>query len=203
MCRWYGSMRSSPDTPRTGLVLPGRQFASSSSPPTPHTSGLRAHGTNRGSRAPGVKVVLPSRQFSSIAPADTLRNKVILLQRRQFSSSSSPATPRTTVVLASRQFSSSSSPDTPRTKVLRKSRQFSSSSSPPTPRTTVVLASHQFSSSSSPDTRAHETPLPMFSILGVLGWVWLLSVCVGLICPKYSLVSVSELYHPLHIDQPK
>ena len=45
--------------------------------------------------------------------------------------------------------------------------------------------------------------LPMFSILGVLGWVWLLSVCVGLICPKYSSVSVSELYHPLHIDQPK
>ena len=44
--------------------------------------------------------------------------------------------------------------------------------------------------------------LPMFSILGVLGWVWLLSVCVGLICPIYSLMSVSELYHPLHIDQP-
>ena len=42
--------------------------------------------------------------------------------------------------------------------------------------------------------------LLMFSVLGVLGWVWLLSVCVGLICPIYSLMSVSEFFHPLHID---
>ena len=57
---------------------------------------------------------------------------------------------RTTVVLQSRQFSSSSSPDTPRTQVVLQLRQFSSSSSPHTPRTKVVLESRQFSSSSSP-----------------------------------------------------
>ena len=38
--------------------------------------------------------------------------------KTQFSSSSSPASPRTKVVLQSHQFSSSSSPDTPRTKVV-------------------------------------------------------------------------------------
>ena len=47
--------------------------------------------------------------------------------------------PRTKVVLQSRQFSSSSSPDTLRIKVVLQSRQFSSSSSPDTPRTWWLL----------------------------------------------------------------
>ena len=59
------------------------------------------------------------------------------------------------VVLQSRQFSSSSSPDTPRTKVVLQLRQFSSSSSPDTPRTKVVLQSRQFSASSSTDCSAY------------------------------------------------
>ena len=41
-------------TPRTGVVLPSRQFSSSSSPDTPRT-----------------RVVLPSRQFSSSSSPDT------------------------------------------------------------------------------------------------------------------------------------
>ena len=96
-------------------------------------------------------VVLQSRQFSSSSSPDT--------PRHQFSSSSSllklyyqvasshlppPQILRATVVLQSRQFSSSSSPDTPR-------HQFSSSSSPATPRTKVVLQSRQFSASCSTD----------------------------------------------------
>ena len=94
--------------------------------------------------APCTKVLLPSRQFSSSSSPDTPRTQVVL-PSRQFSSSSSPDTPRTNVVLPSHQFSSSHSPDTPRTKVVLPSRQFSSSSSPATPRTKVVLQSRQFS----------------------------------------------------------
>ena len=75
----------------------------------------------------------------------------VLLPRRQFSSSSSPDTPRTQAVLPS-QLSSSSSPHTPPTTVVLQSRQFSSSSSPGTPRTTVALPSQQCSSSSSAAT---------------------------------------------------
>ena len=97
--------------------------------------------------APQVLRAIPlqSRQFSSSSSPDTPRTKVVL-PCRQFSFSSSPATPRTKVVLQSRQFSSSSSLYTPRTKVVLQSRQFSSSSSPDTPRTKVVLQSRQFSS---------------------------------------------------------
>ena len=73
--------------------------------------------------APCTKVLLPSRQFSSSSSPDTPRTQVVL-RSRQFSSSHSPATPRTKVVLPSRQLSSSSSPATPRTKVLVPSRQF-------------------------------------------------------------------------------
>ena len=65
--------------------------------------------------------------------------ELVLLPTCQFSSSSSPDTPRTQVVLPSHQFSSSSCPDTPHTTVVLPSRQFSSSSSPETPPTTVVL----------------------------------------------------------------
>ena len=97
------------------------------------------------------KVVLQSRQFSASSSPATPRTTVVL-QSRQFSSSSSPASPRTKVVLQSHQFSSSNSPDTPRTKVVLQSRQFSSSHSPATPRTNVVLPSRQFSSSSSPSS---------------------------------------------------
>ena len=87
--------------PRAKVVLPSRQFSSSSSPDTPRT-----------------KVALPSRQFSSSSSPDTPRAKVAL-QSRQFSSSSSSSSPgalRTKVVLQ-------------RTKVVPQSRQFSASSS--------------------------------------------------------------------------
>ena len=104
--------------------------------------------------APRTKVVLQSRQFSSSSSADTPRTKVVL-QSRQFSSSSSADTPCTKVVLQSRQFSASSSADTPRTKVVLQSRQISASSSTDTPRTKVVLQSRQFSASSSSDCSAY------------------------------------------------
>ena len=84
------------------------------------------------------------------------RTKVVL-QSRQFSSSSSTDTPHTKVVLPSRQFSASSSTDTPRTKVELQSRQFSASSSPSTPRSKVVLQSRQFSASSSPGSSAYHS----------------------------------------------
>ena len=90
-----------------------------------------------------VLKLLQSRQFS------------VVPESRQFSSSSSPDTPRNKVVLESRQFSSSSSPNTPRTKGVIESLQFSSSSSPDTPRTQVVLQSRQFSASSYTDCFAH------------------------------------------------
>ena len=76
------------------------------------------------------------------------RHVLVVLPSRQFSSSSSPATPRTTVIyytvassqpLPTRQFSSSHSLATLRTKVVLPSRQFSSSQSPATLRTKVVL----------------------------------------------------------------
>ena len=93
------------------------------------------------------KVVLQSRQFSSSSSSDTPRTKVVLQSRQLIA-------PRTKVVLQSRQFSSSSSPDTSRTKVVVQSRQFSASSSTDTSCTKVVLQSRQFSSSSSADFRA-------------------------------------------------
>ena len=110
-------------------------------------------------RCSAPKVLLQSRQFSSSSSPATPRTTVVL-PTHQFSSSSSPATPRTKVVLPSHLFSSSNSPGSPHTIVVLQSRQLSSSSSPATPRTTVKLQSRQFSSSSSPDTRAHGTSRP-------------------------------------------
>ena len=121
--------------PRTQLVLPSRQFSSSSSPATRTKVVLPV-------------IVLPSHQFSSGHSPDTPRTTVVL-QSRQCSSSIFLDTPRTQVVLPTRQFSSSHSPATPRTKVVLPSRQFSASSSPATPRTEVVPRSRQFSASSS------------------------------------------------------
>ena len=102
--------------PRTKVVLPSRQFSSSSSTDTPRT-----------------KVVLPSRQFSSSSSPDTPHTKVVLQSRQshlphlpapqmlcvlklhyKVASSQLPApqiAPRTKVILASRQFSASSSTD--------------------------------------------------------------------------------------------
>ena len=100
---------SSPDTPRTKVVLQGRQFSASSSPDTPRTT-----------------VVLQGRQFSASSSTDcsaysscTTKSPVLSFQLHrllrvlklyyqvtsQFSSSSSPDTPRTKVVLQSRQCS--------------------------------------------------------------------------------------------------
>ena len=67
-------MTSRKSPPRTRVVLPSRQFSSSSSPDTPRT-----------------RVVLPSPQFSSSSSPDTPRTQVVLATR-QFSSSSSPDT---------------------------------------------------------------------------------------------------------------
>ena len=145
--------RKSP--PRTGVLLPSRQFSSSSSPDTPRT-----------------QVVLPSQLSSSSSP-DTPPTTVVL-QSRQFSSSSSPDTPPTTVALPSHQFSSSHSPATPRTKVVLPSRQFSvlqshqfsSSSSPDTPRTKVALQSRGLREA---EGRARTDPValsPAFRALG-------------------------------------
>ena len=61
----------------------------------------------------------------------------------------------TKVVLESRQFSSSSSPDTPRTKVVLQSRRSQLPAPQIAPRTKVVLQSRQFSSSSSTDCSAY------------------------------------------------
>ena len=125
--------------PRAKVVLPSRQFSSSSSPDTPRT-----------------KVALPSRQFSSSSSPDTPRAKVAL-QSRQFSSSSSSSSPdtlRTKVVLQSRQFPASRSTDC-------SAHQSCTSESPVLSfqlhrllRTKVVLASRQFSASSSTDCSA-------------------------------------------------
>ena len=119
---------SSPDTPRTKVVLQGRQFSASSSPDTPRTT-----------------VVLQGRQFSASSSTGcsaysscTTKSPVLSFQLHRLlrvlrlyykvASSQLPApqiAPRTKVVLPSHQFSSSSSPDTPRTEVVLQSRQCS------------------------------------------------------------------------------
>ena len=123
-----GLCSSSPDTPRTKVVLQGRQFLASSSPDTPRTT-----------------VVLQGRQFSASSSTNcsaysscTTKSPVLSFQLHRLlrvlklhykvASSQLPApqiAPRTKVVLPSHQFSSSSSPDTPRTKVVLQSRQCS------------------------------------------------------------------------------
>ena len=123
-----GPSSSSPDTPRTKVVLQGCQFSASSSPDTPRTT-----------------VVLQGRQFSASSSTDcsahsscTTKSPVLSFQLHRLlrvlklyykvASSQLPApqiAPRTKVVLPSHQFSSSSSPDTPRTKVVLQSRQCS------------------------------------------------------------------------------
>ena len=92
--------------------------------------------------APRAEGVLETRQFSASSSTATPRTKV--------AASSSLTTPRTKVVLHSRQCSSPSSPDTPRPQVVLPTRQFSSSRSPATPRTTLAPPRRQFSASSSP-----------------------------------------------------
>ena len=99
-----GLSSSSPDTPRTKVVLQGCQFSASSSPDTPRTT-----------RSPVL-----SFQLHRLLRVLKLYYKV--------ASSQLPApqiAPRTKVVLPNHQFSSSSSPDTPRTKVVLQSRQCS------------------------------------------------------------------------------
>ena len=126
-------------------------FSASSSPLESHLRVLKLYYKVASSHlpapqiAPCTKVLLPSRQFSSSSSPDTPRTQVVL-PSRQFSSSSSRILRvlklyYQVIVLPSHQFSSSHSPDTPRTKGVLPSRQFSSSSSPATPRTTVVLQS--------------------------------------------------------------
>ena len=102
-----GLSSSSPDTPRTKVVLQGRQFSASSSPDTPLYSCT--------TRSPVL----------SFQPHRLLR---VLKLYYKVASSQLPApqiAPRTKVVLPSHQFSSSSSPDTPRTKVVLQSRRCS------------------------------------------------------------------------------
>ena len=120
-----GLSSSSPDTPRTKVVLQGRQFSASSSPDTPR-----------------IAVVLQGRQFSASSSTDcsaysscTTKSPVLSFQLHRLlralklhykiASSQLPApqiAPRTKVVLPSHQFSSSNSPDTPRTEVVLQSR---------------------------------------------------------------------------------
>ena len=123
------SSSHSPDTPRTKVVLPRRQFSStqlqshqfssSNSPDTPRTQVVVAS-----SHLPTPQLLRVLKLYYKVAssqlPAPQIppRTKVVL-QSRQFSASSSPATPRTTVALPCRQFSSSRSPATPRTKVFK------------------------------------------------------------------------------------
>ena len=103
-----GLSSSSPDTPRTKVVLQGRQFSASSS--------LRY-----------------STYYSCTTRSPVLSFQLHRLLRvvklyYKVASSQLPApqiAPRTKVVLPSHQFSSSSSPDTPRTKVVLQSRQCS------------------------------------------------------------------------------
>ena len=99
---------SSPDTPRTKVVLQGRQFSASSSPDTPRTKSCTTK--------------------SPVLSFQLHRLLRVLKLYYKGASSQLPApqiAPRTKVVLPSHQFSSSSSPDTPRTKVVLQSRQCS------------------------------------------------------------------------------
>ena len=118
-----GLSSSSPNTPRTKVVLQGRQFSASSSPDTPRTT-----------------VVLQGRQFSASSSTDcsaysscTTKSPVLSFQLHRLL-----RLLKLYYKVASRQFSASSSTDLP-------SHQFSSCSSLDTPRTKVVLQSRQCS----------------------------------------------------------
>ena len=103
-----GLSSSSPDTPRTKVVLQGCQFSASSSTDCPAYSSCT------------TKSPVLSFQLHRLLRVLKLYYKV--------ASSQLPApqiAPRARVVLPSHQFSSSSSPDTPRTKVVLQSRQCS------------------------------------------------------------------------------
>ena len=103
-----GLSSSSPDTPRTTVVLQGRQFSASSSTDCSAYSSCT------------TKSPVLSFQLHRLLRVLKLYYKV--------ASSQLPApqiAPRTKVVLPSHQFSSSSSPDTPRTKVVLQSRHCS------------------------------------------------------------------------------
>ena len=103
-----GLSSSSPDTPRTKVVLQGCQFSASSSTDCSAYSSCT------------TKSPVLSFQLHRLLRVLKLYYKV--------ASSQLPApqiAPRTRVVLPSHQFSSSSSPDTPRTEVVLQSRQCS------------------------------------------------------------------------------
>ena len=97
-----------PDTPRTKVVLQGRQFSASSSP--------------------RYSTYYSCTTRSPVLSFQLHRLLRVLKLYYKVASSQLPApqiAPRTKVVLPSHQFSSSSSPDTPRTKVVLQSRQCS------------------------------------------------------------------------------
>ena len=81
-----GHSSSSPDTPRTKVVLQGRQFSASSS--TQLLRVLKLYYKVASSQlpapqiAPRTKVVLPSHQLSSSSSPDTPRTKVVLQSRQ-------------------------------------------------------------------------------------------------------------------------
>ena len=160
------SSSHAPDTPRTKVVLPRRQFSStqlqshqfssSNSPDTPRTQVVVAS-----SHLPTPQLLRVLKLYYQVAsshlPAPQLLRVLKLYYKVASSQLPAPQiAPRTKVVLETRQFSASSSTaassstDSSAYKVALQSRQFSASSSPATPRTTVALQSRQFSSSSSP-----------------------------------------------------